>query len=150
MTHGTDLSGATARIRPFEPADTEAVIALWHTCGLTRPWNDPHRDIQRKLSTQPQMFLVVADAAEVLGTAMIGWDGHRGWVSYLAVEPDRRGLGYARLLMAEAERLLIEAGCPKLMLMVRSDNRAVIDLYERLGYALETTVVMGKRLIPDI
>ena len=86
----------------------------------------------------------------VVGTAMIGWDGHRGWVSYLAVEPDHRGLGYARTLMAEAERLLIEAGCPKLMLMVRSDNSAVIELYEKLGYALETTLVMGKRLIPDV
>jgi ribosomal protein S18 acetylase RimI-like enzyme len=137
-------------IRPFEERDTEAVVALWEDCGLTRPWNDPHRDIQRKLTTQPELFLVgVSDDDTVIATAMIGFDGHRGWVYYLAVVEKRRGEGHARALMAEAERLLIELGCPKLMLMVRSDNTTVIDVYEKLDYVLETTVVMGKRLIPD-
>jgi ribosomal protein S18 acetylase RimI-like enzyme len=137
-------------IRPFEERDTEAVVALWEDCGLTRPWNDPHRDIQRKLTTQPELFLVgVSDDDAVIATAMIGFDGHRGWVYYLAVVEQRRGEGHARALMAEAERLLIELGCPKLMLMVRSDNTTVIDVYEKLDYVLETTVVMGKRLIPD-
>ncbi|MCU1549744.1 MAG: family acetyltransferase [Glaciihabitans sp.] len=137
-------------IRPFEERDTEAVVALWEDCGLTRPWNDPHRDIQRKLTTQPELFLVgVSDDDTVIATAMIGFDGHRGWVYYLAVVEQRRGEGHARALMAEAERLLIELGCPKLMLMVRSDNTTVIDVYEKLDYVLETTVVMGKRLIPD-
>ena len=81
---------------------------------------------------------------------MIGYDGHRGWVHYLAVSPEHQGRGYARELMAEAERLLIKLGCPKIMLMVRAENTGVINLYEHLDYVLEETRVMGKRLIPDL
>jgi ribosomal protein S18 acetylase RimI-like enzyme len=136
-------------IRAFERADTDQVVELWRAVGLTRPWNDPHNDIQRKLTTQPDLFLVWDDNGDVIGTAMIGYDGHRGWVYYLAVDAERRGQGIARALMAEAERLLIDRGCPKLMLMVRADNTAVVDLYEHLGYELETTRVLGKRLIAD-
>ena len=136
-------------LRPFTVADTEAVISLWTEVGLVRPWNDPRRDIQRKLTTQPELFLVIDEGSQVIATAMVGYDGHRGWVYYLAVAPERRGLGHARALMAEAERLLIERGCPKIMLMVRADNDTVIGMYEGLGYATESTVVMGKRLIPD-
>jgi ribosomal protein S18 acetylase RimI-like enzyme len=141
-------------IRPFSEADTSAVIRLWQDCGLIRPWNDPRKDIARKLTTQPELFLVAEDedrdASDVIATAMVGFDGHRGWISYLAVALDRRGDGHARALMVEAERLLIELGCPKLMLMVRAENTAVIDLYEHLGYELEPTRVLGKRLIPDV
>jgi ribosomal protein S18 acetylase RimI-like enzyme len=137
------------RIRAFEERDTDAVIRLWEDCELTRPWNDPRRDIQRKSTTQPDLFLVGDDAGVVVATAMVGYDGHRGWVYYLAVDPAHRGTGYSRALMAEAERLLIERGCSKLMLMVRASNTAVVDLYEHLGYAQEDTVVMGKRLIAD-
>ena len=136
-------------LRPFTVADTEAVISLWTEVGLVRPWNDPRRDIQRKLTTQPELFLVIDEGSQVIATAMVGYDGHRGWVYYLAVAPERRGKGHARALMAEAERLLIERGCPKIMLMVRADNDTVIGMYEGLGYATESTVVMGKRLIPD-
>jgi ribosomal protein S18 acetylase RimI-like enzyme len=139
----------TARIRPFDRADTNGVIRLWDDCGLTRPWNDPRKDIERKLTVQRDLFLVVDDGG-VIASAMIGFDGHRGWVSYLAVAPDRRGEGHARTLMAEAERLLIELGCPKIMLMVRADNDAVIGLYERLDYVREDTALLGKRLIPDL
>ena len=137
------------RIRPFVREDTELVVELWSECGLTRPWNDPHRDIARKLTVQPDLFLVGEEDALVVATAMIGFDGHRGWVSYLAVDPAFRGRGHATALMAEGERLLIELGCPKIMLMVRAENTGVIDLYEHLGYATEQTVLMGKRLIPD-
>ena len=136
-------------LRPFSPADTDDVVALWSTCGLVRPWNNPHRDIQRKLTEQPDLFLVIDEGSEVIATAMVGYDGHRGWVYYLAVSPDHRAKGHARALMAEAERLLIERGCPKIMLMVRADNESVRGMYEGLGYATESTVVMGKRLIPD-
>ena len=136
-------------IRSFTESDTEPVIALWAQAGLLRPWNDPHRDIARKLSVQPDLFLVVEVDGAVAATAMVGFDGHRGWVYYLAVALDHRGRGLARALMAEAERLLIERGCPKIMLMVRADNDAVIGMYEGLGYATESTVVMGKRLIAD-
>jgi ribosomal protein S18 acetylase RimI-like enzyme len=136
-------------IRPFRPDDTEAVVRLWEECGLTRPWNNPHRDIERKLTTQPELFLVGSVGADVIASAMIGFDGHRGWVYYLAVDPAARGRGHARALMAEAERLLIELGCPKIMLMVRSSNTAVVDLYEHLEYAREDTLLMSKRLISD-
>jgi ribosomal protein S18 acetylase RimI-like enzyme len=137
------------QIRAFELADTDAVVRLWEKCGLTRPWNDPRRDIERKLTTQPELFLVGTDGGSVMASAMIGFDGHRGWVYYLAVDPGRRGQGHARTLMTEAERLLIELGCPKIMLMVRSSNTAVVDLYEHLDYVREDTLLLGKRLIAD-
>jgi len=136
-------------LRPFAEPDTDAVIALWVEAGLVRPWNDPHRDIARKLTEQPELFLVGTVDDELMATAMVGFDGHRGWVYYLAVAPEHRAQGHARALMAEAERLLEERGCPKIMLMVRADNAAVIGMYEGLGYATESTVVMGKRLIVD-
>ena len=136
-------------IRSFAPADADAVVRLWQECGLTRPWNDPHRDIARKREVQPELFLVNEEQGELIGTAMVGFDGHRGWVYYLAVAESRRAEGHGRALMAEAERRLTELGCPKIMLMVRSDNSAVIGLYEHLGYGVESTVVMGKGLIPD-
>ena len=136
-------------IRTFEQRDTDAVVELWHHCGLTRPWNDPHKDIARKLTAQPELFLVAEDAGVVIGTGMIGFDGHRGWVYYLAVDPSRRGEGHARALMAEAERRLIQLGCPKIMLMVRAQNTAVVELYEHLDYIREDTLLLGKRLIPD-
>ena len=137
-------------IRSFEGGDAEAVVALWRDAGLTRPWNDPYKDIERKLSEQPELFLVLEQDGVLIGTAMIGFDGHRGWVYYLAVAEGHRGRGHARALMAEAERLLVERGCPKIMLMVRSDNAPVMAMYEGLGYAIESTAVMGKRLIPDV
>jgi ribosomal protein S18 acetylase RimI-like enzyme len=137
------------RIRPFTDADTDRVIRLWTDCGLTRPWNDPRKDIARKLTVQPDLFLVGDEAGEVIATAMIGFDGHRGWISYLAVDPAHRGNGHASALMAEAERLLIALGCPKVMLMVRAENTAVVGLYAHLDYQTEETVLMGKRLIPD-
>jgi ribosomal protein S18 acetylase RimI-like enzyme len=136
-------------LRPFDPADESAVIELWAAAGLVRPWNDPAKDVARKLSEQPELFLVIELDARVVATAMVGFDGHRGWVYYLAVDEAVRGRGLARILMDEAERLLIERGCPKIMLMVRADNAGVIGMYEGLGYATESTVVMGKRLIAD-
>lgn len=139
-------------IRAFSPADAEAVVALWHECGLVRAWNDPYKDIARKLSEQPELFLVIGAGGEegvVVASAMVGFDGHRGWVYYLAVAPGMQRQSLGRALMARAEQLLIERGCPKLMLMVRSSNAAVIDFYRELDYSEETVVVMGKRLIPD-
>lgn len=137
-------------IRPFRPEDTEAVVALWRDAGLVVPWNDPYRDIERKLTVQPELFLVVDDAgAGIVGTAMVGYDGHRGWVNYLAVDQRLRGEGLGAALMAEAERLLAERGCPKLNLQVRSSNTGVIEWYRTLGYEPDNAVSLGKRLIPD-
>jgi ribosomal protein S18 acetylase RimI-like enzyme len=137
------------RIRAYETPDEEAVVALWQACGLTRPWNDPHRDIARKLTEQPELFLVGTQENAIVATAMAGFDGHRGWVYYLAVAPHCRGKGYGRRLMQEAERLLTERGCPKLNLQVRTGNAQTIAFYRRLGYSVDDTVSLGRRLIPD-
>lgn len=141
-------------IRVFAPADADAVVALWRECGLTRAWNDPYKDIARKATAQPEMFLVACAGTEahasVVGSAMVGFDGHRGWVYYLAVAPgvQRRALG--RALMARAEQLLTERGCPKLTLMVRRENATVLAFYRDLGYAEDDVAVLGKRLISDL
>ena len=137
--------------RVFTPADTETVVQLWSDCGLTRPWNDPHKDIARKLSVSPELFLIGTDAQGLLmATVMVGYDGHRGWINYLAVHPSHQRQGHASQLMQQAEQLLTERGCPKLNLQVRAGNEVVIALYESLGYTDDKTVSMGKRLIADI
>lgn len=136
-------------IRPFHDDDTDAVVALWRAAGLTRPWNDPHRDIARKKTVQPELFLVGEVEGRVIASAMAGYDGHRGWVNYLAVDPAHRGRGHARALMAEVERLLTALGCPKLNLQVRGDNRAALAFYQKLGFAVDDAVSLGKRLERD-
>ena len=138
------------QIRPYQPGDEDTVVALWHTCGLTRPWNDPRKDIARKLTEQPELFLVGTLDSQLIATAMIGFDGHRGWVYYLAVAPAYRKQSLGRALMDEAERRLVERGCPKINLLVRTSNTAVIDFYRSLGYAQDDAVSLGKRLIPDL
>jgi len=137
------------RIRAFEPGDEAAIVTLWQECGLTRPWNDPRKDIARKLTEQPDLFLVGTIGDEVIASAMVGFDGHRGWVYYLAVAERHRRHSLGRALMQEAERLLIERGCPKLNLQVRSTNAGVIEFYRKLGYVPDETVSLGKRLIHD-
>jgi ribosomal protein S18 acetylase RimI-like enzyme len=137
------------KIRAFRPGDEAAVIALWQECGLTRPWNDPRADITRKLAEQPELFLVGTVGAELVATAMVGFDGHRGWVYYLAVAPGRRKQSYGRALMQEAERLLMERGCPKLNLHVRTSNAGVVEFYRKLGYVRDEVISLGKRLIHD-
>lgn len=137
-------------IRPFVSDDTTAVVELWEVAGLLRPWNDPQRDIERKLAMDDDLFLVAVDSDGVLvGSVMAGYDGHRGWVNYLAVDPRRRTEGWGRSLMEEAERRLLAAGCPKLNLQVRSDNHSAVDFYRRIGYVQDDVVSLGKRLIAD-
>ena len=136
-------------IRPIHPTDTEAVVALWESCGLVRPWNDPRRDIARKATVQPELFLVATDREAVVAAGMAGFDGHRGWVNYLAVRPDLQGGGLGRAMMTEFERLLTDMGCPKLNLQVRAGNEQVIAFYESLGYAPDQAVSLGKRLVVD-
>jgi ribosomal protein S18 acetylase RimI-like enzyme len=136
-------------IRPFHPADEGALIHLWRACGLTRPWNDPHRDIARKRAVQPELFLVALGEDELVGSLMGGYDGHRGWAYYLAVHPDHRRRGIARRMMATLESALLDMGCPKLNLMVRTDNTAAQGFYEGVGYARDAVATLSKRLIPD-
>jgi len=139
----------TLVIRPFAKADEAAVVALWRAAGLTRPWNDPHADIARKQTVQPELFLVGELEGAIVASAMAGYDGHRGSVYYLAVSPAHQRSGYARAVMAEVERRLEALGCPKLNLMVRHDNSVAIGFYKRIGYDEQAVVTLGKRLIVD-
>lgn len=139
----------TITIRPFALADTQAVIDLWTLCDLIRPWNNPHKDIQRKLSTQADLFLVACHQETVIGSAMVGYDGHRGWVYYLAVHPKQQRQGVGQALMQKAEELLTARACPKIQLLVRKSNSAVVEFYEELGYEASDALVLGKRLIED-
>jgi len=136
-------------IRTYQPKDEEAVLRLWEQCGLTRPWNDPRKDIARKLSEQRDLFLIGLIGTEVIATAMAGYDGHRCWAYYVAVSPEHRRKSCGRRLMQEVERLLKARGCPKLNLQVRASNQEVIEFYRALGYAQDEVVSLGRRLIPD-
>jgi len=137
-------------IRPFQRGDEEAVIDLWRRCDLVRPQNDPRKDIARKLAVQPEMFLLAVDDAErIVGSVMCGYEGHRGWINYLAVDPAHRFKGIGRLLMSEAERVLRAVGCPKINLQVRSTNEAVIAFYRAIGFEVDEVISMGKRLERD-
>jgi len=136
-------------IRAFQPEDEEAVIALWQRCELVRPSNDPKKDIQRKLKVRPDLFLVGLLESKIIASVMAGYEGHRGWLNYVAVDPKYQRRGLARKIMAEAERLLREAGCPKINLQVRSSNRAAMEFYRRVGYAPDDVISLGKRLEHD-
>ena len=137
------------QIRPFHAADEGAVVALWDECALTRPWNDPHKDIARKLEVQPELFLVGVVDEAVMASVMGGYEGHRGWMNYLAVTPRFRGRGYGRALVDHVERLLLERGCPKVNLQVRASNPDALAFYRRLGYVQDESISLGKRLIVD-
>lgn len=121
-------------------------VALWHASGLTRPWNDPHADLARALAGPSSTVLAAVDTGVLAGTAMVGHDGHRGWVYYLAVRPDRRRTGLGRELMSAGERWLAERDVPKVQVMVRTTNAAVVDFYESLGYEDGGVLVLGKFL----
>lgn len=143
------LAGGALHIRPFQPADEPAVVELWRRCGLTRPWNDPHKDIRRKLAFQPELFLVGLRDQALVATAMVGYEGHRGWVNYLAVAPAGQRGGLGRAMMAAVEQRLRALGCAKINLQVRADNHAAIGFYQQLGYQQDAVLSMGKRLEHD-
>lgn len=132
-------------IRSFRPGDTGPVVDLWEACGLLRPWNDPYRDIAHKTAVDDDLFLVDETDGVVVGSVMAGYDGHRGWIYYLAVHPDHRGEGVGRELMDVAEKRLWDLGSPKINLQVRTDNLEVIRFYERLGYTADEVMSLGKR-----
>ncbi|MFG0252156.1 MAG: GNAT family acetyltransferase [Phycisphaerales bacterium JB038] len=135
--------------RPFDDADEAAVIALWRACDLVVPWNDPKADIERKRQVQRDLFLVGTLEGKIVACVMAGYEGHRGWINYLAVDPAHRRRGLGRLLMERAEDLLRQRGCPKINLQVREHNADVIAFYESLGYRNDHVVSLGKRLIAD-
>lgn len=136
-------------IRPFQSQDTAQVIALWQRCGLVHPQNDPRKDILRKTKVRPDLFLVGSCDGQIVASVMVGYEGHRGWINYLAVSPDHQKKGYGRLIMEEAERLLSAEGCPKINLQVRTSNSAVLAFYKAIGYGRDDVVSLGKRLEND-
>jgi ribosomal protein S18 acetylase RimI-like enzyme len=128
------------------PADAPAVIALWQACGLTRPWNDPQADFTLALETPTSTILLARNGEAISGSVMVGFDGHRGWVYYLAVAPEEQRQGLGRALMLAAEAWLHERGAPKIQLMVREDNMAATAFYAALGYDVQPVSTFGKRL----
>lgn len=164
MTHdGTSAVPATheTTISPVTRDDERAVVALWEAAGLTRPWNDPAADLRSALETPTSTVLgarlhggalldgTLPDSAlpdsSLVGTVMVGYDGHRGWVYYLAVDEAQRGTGLGRALMVAAEAWLVSQGAPKVQLMVRTTNTAVLGFYAALGYTDQSCVVLGRR-----
>lgn len=136
-------------IRPYRDTDESAIVELWTECGLVVPHNNPLRDIQRKLEVNPEWFLIGEIDERVIASCMAGYEGHRGWINYLAVAPSEQRKGFAVEIMQEAERLLTVAGCPKISLQVRASNQHVIEFYQSLGFTTDNVTSMGKRLEND-
>ncbi|WP_417691722.1 GNAT family acetyltransferase [Roseibium sp.] len=134
----------------FQEPQRAAVIALWQASGLVRPWNDADKDINRKLTDPVGRLFVVLDGAAVVGSVMVGYDGHRGTIYYLAVHPDHQSAGLGRRLMAHCEAYLLALGCPKINLLVRRGNDKARGFYDALGFSEDEAVSLGKRLIPDV
>lgn len=136
-------------IEPVDRRRAAEVIALWQEAGLTRPWNDPGADLERALDSPSSAVLAGLEDGRVVATAMVGHDGHRGWVYYLAVRAGARRSGLGRELMRACEGWLRECGIPKLNLMVRGDNAEAIGFYDALGYGRDDVVVLSRRLDGD-
>ena len=137
------------KIRPFEIEDQTAVIELWQACALVVPWNDPVKDIARKLKVDADLFLVGESRGEIVATVMDGYEGHRGWINYLAVSPRHQRKGYGRKIMEFVEQRIQLKGCPKINLQIRGTNSQAAAFYESIGYDIENVIGLGKRLEPD-
>ena len=135
-----------SEVVPAGAADAEAAVALWQACGLTRPWNDPAGDFRSAVEGATSAILLLRDESGLAASAMVGFDGHRGWVYYLAVAPDRRREGLGGRMMAAAEAWLRDRGAPKIQLMVREDNHAALGFYESLGLERQKVVTLGRFL----
>ena len=137
------------KIRAFDIADQAAVIELWQACGLVVPWNDPEKDIARKLKVDADLFLVGESRGEIVATVMGGYEGHRGWINYLAVSPQHQRKGYGRKIMEYVEQRIRLKGCPKINLQIRGTNKQATAFYQAIGYDIENVIGLGKRLEPD-
>ena len=133
----------------FEDKHRTQVIDLWEKCNLIKSWNDPNKDIDRKLKVNDNLFLIVEFNKVIIGSAMIGYDGHRGSLYYLAVDPKHQRKGVGKMLMKEIEKRLIEVGCPKINIFIRNSNIEVKEFYQSIDYEEQDCLVYGKRLIPD-
>jgi len=143
------VTDSSLLIRPFQTEDEDALVALWKMCELTVPWNNPHKDIARKLQVQPELFLVGILDNSLIATVMGGYEGHRGWINYLAVHQDFQGKGYGQEIMNSVETGLREMGCPKINLQIRRGNDKIASFYQKLGFTSDNVVSMGKRLEAD-
>jgi len=143
------VTDSSLLIRPFQTEDEDALVALWKMCELTVPWNNPHKDIARKLQVQPELFLVGILDNSLIATVMGGYEGHRGWINYLAVHPDFRENGYGQEIMNSVETGLREMGCPKINLQIRRGNNKIAFFYQKLGFTYDHVISMGKRLEAD-
>lgn len=135
-------------IRTMADDEVDQAIALWHAAGVARPWNDPVRDIAFARRGEHSTILVAVRAGRIVATAMIGEDGHRGWVHYLAADPALHGSGLGRQMMDAAEHWLAGRGVWKVQLLVRGDNQAVRQFYEHLGYRDTQSVCFQKVIKP--
>jgi ribosomal protein S18 acetylase RimI-like enzyme len=136
-------------IRTYRPDDAAEVIDLWGECGLIVPWNNPETDIDRKYADSPQLFFVGELENKLVASCMAGYDGHRGWIYFLAVKNSQQRKGLATRLVGHVEAELIELGCPKVELMVRKTNDRVISFYKSIGFDPDPVIVLSKRLIED-
>lgn len=143
------MTESSLLIRPFKEGDEEALVSLWNMCKLTVPWNNPYKDIARKLKVQAELFLVGYLEDKLIASVMAGYDGHRGWINYFAVHPDFQARGYGKQLMDNVENGLRELGCPKINLQIREGNDKVFSYYQKLGFVEEKRINMGKRLEDD-
>ena len=143
------MTESSLLIRPFQTEDEDALVALWKMCELTVPWNNPHKDIARKLQVQPELFLVGILDNSLIATVMGGYEGHRGWINYLAVHQDFQGKGYGQEIMNSVETGLREMGCPKINLQIRTGNNKIASFYQKLGFTNDHVVSMGKRQEAD-
>ena len=133
-------------VSPITDADVPHIVTLWQRAGLTRPWNDPTNDIAFARRGANATILIGRSENKIAATAMVGHDGHRGWVYYVAVDPDHRGKDFGRAIMAAAEDWLRLQGVEKVMLMVRPDNKDVQAFYDKLGYDVQERVIYAKWL----
>jgi ribosomal protein S18 acetylase RimI-like enzyme len=133
-------------IRELDSSHRVETVELWKRTGLTRPWNPPEEDFDRALAGAGSAVLGAIDGGHLVATAMVGHDGHRGWVYYLAVDPDFQSSGVGRAMMQAAETWVRDAGVPKIQLMVRSTNTAALDFYDAIGFKVEETTVLSRWL----
>ncbi len=136
-------------IRTYNNNDEKELISLWKECNLVVPWNDPLKDIQRKLDENPKLFFVGTMNNTIVGSCMAGYDGHRGWIYYLATKPSLQKKGMAKQLVQHAQAVLASMGCPKINLMIRKTNEKVIQFYKNIGYNDDPVMVLSKRLKID-
>ena len=144
------MAESSLLINPFKEGDEDVLVSLWNKCKLNVHWNNPYKDIARKLKVQSELFLMGYLEDKLIASIMAGYDGHRGWINYFAVHPDFQSRGYGKQLMDNVENKLRELGCPKINLQIREGNDKVLSYYQKLGFVEEKRINMGKRLEDDL